>query len=52
MAQQKRAKREYGPNEKMTSSLSLLKRQWDSLQDRAKKEGISMSAYVVQKLKL
>jgi len=45
-------KREYNPEDKVTGSLSMKKKQWERLKELAKKEGCSMSYYVANKLKL
>lgn len=52
MGTEKRSKKEYAPTDRVTGSLSMLKRQWDKLKELADKEGLSMSVYVAQKLKL
>lgn len=52
METEKKIKQEPGPEDKVTGSLSMQKKQWERLKELAKKEGWSMSAYVATKLKL
>jgi hypothetical protein len=52
MATEKKIKKDRSPDERVTGSLSMLARHWAKLKELADKEGLSMSAYVSQKLKL
>lgn len=52
MGTEKKIKKEHGPNDRVTGSLSMLYRQWQELKRKADQEGLSMSAYVSTKLKL